>query len=147
VNGRRVFASTLIRNEAEAAKGWWWNYDLTPKQITDDINEHGIRLVDLSAYIVDGKTLYSYVGIKNEGLDARAWWWDANVNPQFVADRIKEHGARMIDIEVHGNGNLSVIMVKNDGTYWWWGHGLTQGRFTRSRGAKYSASAVNLLNF
>jgi hypothetical protein len=31
----------------------------------------------------------------------------------------------MIDIEVHGNGNLSVIMVKNDGTYWWWGHGLT----------------------
>ena len=31
----------------------------------------------------------------------------------------------MIDIEVHANGNLSVVMVQNDGTAWWWNHGAT----------------------
>jgi hypothetical protein len=128
VNGQRLFAFTLIRNEGEAAKGWWWNYDLTPDQITKDINTHGIRLVDLDAYLVNGKTRYSYVGIKNEGVDKKAWWWYPNVDPQFVADRLEEHGARLIDIVVHSQGNLSVIMVKNDGAYWWWGHGRTQTR-------------------
>ena len=31
VNGQRRFAFTLIRNEGDAAKSWWWNYDLTPQ--------------------------------------------------------------------------------------------------------------------
>jgi len=128
VGGQRRFAFTMIRNEGEAAKGWWWNYDLTPQQVTDDIDKHGIRLVDLDAYLVDGQLLYSYVGIKNEGVDGKAWWWYPEASPQFVTDRINEFHARLIDLEVLPNGKLAVVMIENDGTYWWWGYGLSQSR-------------------
>ena len=128
--GKRLFAFSLIRNEGKAAKSWWWNYDLTPDQVTADINTHGIRLIDLDAYSVKlpgspAKTLYSYVGISNQGVDGKAWWWYPDVTAQFVSDRINEFGARLIDIEVHPNGNLAVVMVQNDGTAWWWNHGVT----------------------
>jgi hypothetical protein len=126
VNGQRRFAFTLIRNEGDAAKSWWWNYDLTPQQVTNDINLHGIRLVDLDAYEVNGKTLYSYVGIKNQGVDSKAWWWYNNVSAQYVTDRINEFGARLTNIEVLANGNLAVVMEKNDGSHWWWGTGYSQ---------------------
>lgn len=121
VNGQRRFAFALIRNEGLAEKWWWWNYDLTAEGVTADINTHGIRLVDLDVYQVNGQTRFSYVGIKNEGIDATAWWWYVNVTPEYVADRINEHNARLIDIERHPNGNLSVVMVQNNGTNWWWG--------------------------
>ena len=124
VNGQRYFNFALIRNEGVAAKAWWWNYDRTPQQITDEINQHGIRLVSLKAYLVGGQTLYSYVGIANSGIDGSAWWWSPNVSFQTVVDQLKANDARLIDLDVHPNGNLSVIMVKNDGAAWWWGAGL-----------------------
>ena len=126
VNGQRVFAYSLIRNEGVANKWWWWNYDLTPDQVKADINKHGIRLVDLDAYVVNGQTRYAYVGIKNQGVDHQYWWWYVDKTPQYVADRINEHGARLVDIERLSNGNLSVVMVQNDGTAWWWGQGASE---------------------
>ncbi len=126
VNGQRRFAFALIRNEGDAAKSWWWNVDLTPQQVTNDINKLGIRLVDLAGYDVNGKTLYSYVGIKNEGVDGKAWWWYSNASAQYVTDRINEFGARLTNIEVLPNGNFAVVMEKNDGSSWWWGTNYSQ---------------------
>lgn len=125
VNGQRRFHFALIRNEGEASKFWWWNYDRTVQQVTDEINLHGIRLVDLDAYVVNGQTYYSYVGIGNKGVDYKDWWWYPNVSFDYVTNRLQVNNARLIDLEVHPNGNLSVIMVKNDGAQWWWGAGMT----------------------
>jgi hypothetical protein len=126
VNGERRFAFALIRNEGVAEKQWWWDYDVTPAQIAEVIDQQGMRLIDLDVYEVNGKTHYAYVGIANKGVDGRAWWWYVNVDMNYVVDRLAEHKARLIDIEVHSNGNLSVVMVENDGTAWWWGVGATQ---------------------
>jgi len=127
VNGQRRFAFSTVRNGGDANKAWWWNYDLTPEQVTADINTHEIRLVDLDVYLVNGQTRYSYVGIRNQGADQLGWWWYPDVSAQFVTDRINEHGARLVDIERHSNGNFSAIMVENlDGTSWWWGTGASQ---------------------
>ena len=81
VGGKRRFAFVMVSNTGAAAKGWWWNYDLTASQVTDDINKHKIRLIDLDSYLVNGQRRYSYVGIKNAGVDAKSWWWYPDKDP------------------------------------------------------------------
>jgi Beta-lactamase enzyme family/Bacterial tandem repeat domain 1 len=139
VAGKRRFAIVTVRNEGEAAKGWWWNYDLTAAQVTDDINEHKIRLIDLDTYVVGGQRRYSYVGIKNTGVDARAWWWYHNVSPEFVQAKADEHKARLIDIEEPSKGKLTVVMVRNEGVYTRHAWGMSQsqlGKFVASNGVR-----------
>lgn len=131
VNGKRRFAIVTVRNEGDAAKGWWWNYDLTPAQIKSDIHKHGIRLIDLDTYVVNGKRRYSYVGIKNEGVDASAWWWYYNVSPAFVQKKAEQHKARLIDIERPSKGKLTVVMVRNQGVFTLHAYGMTQSRLAK----------------
>ena len=73
-----------------------------------------MRLVDLATYVVNGKRRYSYIGIVNTGVDAKAWWWYVNVSPQFVQQKAQEHGARLIDVERPAPGLMTVIMQRND---------------------------------
>ena len=126
--GARRFAVIWVANTGAAQKGWWWNYDLTVSQVTGDINKHKIRLVDLDTYLVNGQRRYSYVGIGNKGVDASAWWWYPDASPEFVGQKLKEFGARLIDVAPASPGRLAVIMQKNAGTYWWWGLGLSASR-------------------
>jgi beta-lactamase family protein/polyglycine hydrolase-like protein len=134
VNGQRRFAFVLVKNTGDAKKGWWWNFDLTPSQVTDGINDHKVRLVDLDTYTVNGKRRYSYVGIKNTGVDKTGWWWYYNVSPAFVQQKADAHGARLIDIERPSPGKLTVVMVKNS------------GKFTL-HAAGYSEDALNKLTW
>src|SRR5262245_44106199 len=55
------FDGVTVPNSGASGKGWWWNYDLTPDQVTADINEHKIRLVDLASYERNGSRRYAYV--------------------------------------------------------------------------------------
>jgi Beta-lactamase enzyme family/Bacterial tandem repeat domain 1 len=114
VNGERRFAYVWVKNSGEAAKSWHWNYDLTEGQVTDEINKYKIRLTDLDAYDVGGKRRYSYIGIANEGVDAKAWWWYPDVTPKFVQQKAEENHARLIDVERPSAGLMTVIMQRND---------------------------------
>lgn len=58
-----------------------------------------------------------------------AWWTYANQTPQQVSDRLNEHNARLVGLEVQavtnaGEPRLTVRMVANSGAYavpgWWW---------------------------
>lgn len=131
VDGKRRFAIVTVRNEGDAAKGWWWNYDLTPAQVKADIDEHGIRLIDLDTYVVNGKRRYSYVGIENQGVDASAWWWYHDVSPAFVQKKAEQHKARLIDIERPSKGKLTVVMVRNEGVFTLHAYGVTQSRLAK----------------
>jgi hypothetical protein len=51
VNGQRFFACVWVLNDGGAGKRWHWNYDLTVDQVTDEINKHKIRLIDLHSYL------------------------------------------------------------------------------------------------
>ena len=112
--GKRFFAYVWVKNTGAAGKAWHWNYDLTVKQVVSEINKHKVRLVDLGTYVVNGKRRYSYIGIANKGVDAKAWWWYVNVSPQFVQQKAQEHGARLIDVERPSAGRMTVIMQRND---------------------------------
>ena len=112
--GKRRFAYAWIENTGSAAKGWHWNYDLTVKGVTKEINKYKVRLIDLDTYVVNGKRRYSYIGIDNQGVDGRAWWWYVNVTPKFVQQHAEANSARLIDVERPKAGRMSVIMVRND---------------------------------
>jgi hypothetical protein len=114
VSGQRHFAYVWVRNEGDAGKGWHWNYDLTVDQVTDEINKFKIRLIDIQAYIVSGQRRYSYIGIANEGIDGKAWWWYPDVTPQFVQQQAQEHKARLIAVDRPSEGLMTVVMQRND---------------------------------
>lgn len=113
VNGHRRFAFAWVRNAGAAGKRWHWNYDLTVEQVVAEINKHKVRLIDLATYVVNGHRRYSYIGIANQGVDARAWWWYVNVTPQFVQQKAMQHRARLIDVERPSAGRMTVIMQRN----------------------------------
>jgi Beta-lactamase enzyme family len=112
--GKRLFAYVWVKNTGAAGKTWYWNYDRSLKQVVAEINKYKVRLVDLATYVVNGKRRYSYIGIANTGVDAKAWWWYVNVSPQFVQEKAQEHGARLIDVERPSPGLMTVIMQRND---------------------------------
>ncbi len=118
VGGQRRFAIVNVANEGEAAKEWGWNFDLTVSQITAEAERYDLRVVDLDAYVVDGRRLYSYVGVKNQGVDARRWWLYENVTQKFVDQKLAENNARPVDVESLSRNSLgptrvSVVMVDN----------------------------------
>lgn len=112
--GKRYFAYVWVRNSGPAGKGWHWNYDLSIKGVIKQINKYKVRLIDLDTYVVNGKRRYSYVGIANEGVDAKAWWWYVNVTPEFVQQQAVANSARLIAVERPKAGLMTVIMQRND---------------------------------
>ena len=111
--GKRMFAYVWVKNTGSAGKAWHWNYDLSVNQVVSEINKHKVRLVDLGSYVVNGHRRYSYIGVANQGVDAKAWWWYVNVTPQFVQQTAQANGARLIDVERPSAGRMSVIMQRN----------------------------------
>ena len=116
-SGKLRFAGVTVPNSGASGKGWWWNVGLTAAGVKQDIDRHGIRLVDLAVYEQGGERRFAYVGIKNEGEDARGWWWYHDVSPAFVQRKAEEHGARLVDIERHRSNTLTVVMVRNAGLF------------------------------
>src|SRR6266540_2476505 len=116
VNGQRNFAYVWVKNAGEAGKGWHWNYDLTVDGVTDEINKYGVRLIDLDTYLVNGKRRYSYIGIANQGVDGKAWWWYPDVTPKFVQQKAQENHARLIDVEQYvknGKVRFAASLIDN----------------------------------
>jgi hypothetical protein len=114
VNGERRFAYVWVKNTGSAGKRWHWNYDLTAKQVADEIDKYKIRFTDLDVYDVDGARRYAYIGIANEGVDGKAWWWYPDVTPKFVQQKVEENHARLIDVERPSAGLMTVVMQRND---------------------------------
>jgi len=133
------FSVSIIPNTGKREKTWWWDHDLTAQQVVDAINDLGMRIIDLDAYQKGGSTLYSYVGILNQGVDAKAWWLHFDIPFAEVGQALADNNARLMDIEAHPNGNFTVVMVADDGKGWWWGAGLTAerlGAFVDNKGSR-----------
>ncbi len=125
------FNAVLIRNQGIHQKGWWWYYGVSPAFISEKLNENKARLIDLESYWVNGEQRFAVVMVPNTGDDGKAWWWYYNVSASFVADKLSENQARLIDIEtevINGERRYSVVMIKNQGAdskAWWWYYNVT----------------------
>ncbi|HET9958202.1 MAG TPA: serine hydrolase [Polyangiaceae bacterium] len=129
VNGQPRFAFSTVRNEGTAAKGWWWNYDVTVDQVTRDINLHHLQLTSLKSYDTPNGRRFVYVGIKNEGTDARNWWWHPGETPDGIGRMLRDNSARLVTMDRTEPGRFAVIMVQDPSPrYSWWAHGTEQER-------------------
>lgn len=64
------------------------------------------------------------------------WHWYHGLSAEQVKQRYREHGDRIVDLEVHTTAPLrfAVATVRNEGVYrrgWYWYHGLTAGQLKR----------------
>jgi hypothetical protein len=121
--GNEVFAAVMVDNTGSAAKSWWWYADVSPSFISAKLATNHARLIDLSATVVNGKTVYNAVMARNTGSDTAAWWYYYNQTPDQVSSLLNTNHARLIDIEAEDSGHFDVIMVKNTGSAadrWWW---------------------------
>lgn len=119
------FAVVLVSNTGAQARSFWYFHDVTASFLSDQLTAHGARLTSLKTRTVSGQTLHTAIMIANAGGDAIGWWWYLNVTPSFVAQKLGDNGARLIDYERRSNGNLDVVMVQHEGAYSFWFYGLT----------------------
>jgi hypothetical protein len=119
------FAVVLVANTGAQARGFWYFHDVTSAYLSDQLTAHGARLTSLKTRVVGGQTVHTAIMIPNAGSDAIGWWWYLNVTPAFVAQKLGDNGARLIDYERRANGNLDVVMVQHEGAYSFWFYGLT----------------------
>lgn len=125
VDGQRRYAVVMVGNTGAQAKSWWWYVNLDSAQaVNDKLTQNQARIIDLDTFVSGGKRYYNVVMIRNSGADASAWWWYYNVSPDFISDKINEHGARIIDLEPHGDNTFTVVLEKNTGKAWWWYYGI-----------------------
>jgi CubicO group peptidase (beta-lactamase class C family) len=144
-NGVRKYAVVMVKNTGADAKSWWWYYNLNSIQaVSDKLSQNQARLVDLNTFVSNGQRYYNVVMIKNSGADASGWWWYVNVSPDFISQKINEHGARLIDIERHGNGTFSVVMVKNTNTAWWWYYNISTVDQLKHLTVKHNARIIDI---
>lgn len=114
VDGRTRFAAVLVPNTGSNAVSWWWYYGLTFDGIGQRLNQHSARLVDLDAYTVNGQRRYAAVMVSNKGSLARGWWYYINVSADFIATKLSENRARLLDVESLGSGRFMAIMVREN---------------------------------
>ena len=61
------------------------------------------------------------------------------MSPAFVQKKAEEHGARLVDIERHRSNTLTVLMVRNEGTFTRHVYGVSQdflGKYVQSQGVR-----------
>ena len=139
VNGQKRYAVVMVSNTGKDAKAWWYYSDHTIQSLLDKVKDNDARLVDLDSYVVNGQRLYSGVMLKNKGNDAKTWYYYYNVSASFVADKLKDKKARLVDIERHSANTFTVIMEKNPGKAWWWYYGVSMDQvnaLTAQNGAR-----------
>ncbi|NJN15723.1 MAG: beta-lactamase family protein [Oscillochloris sp.] len=145
VNGSRKYAVVMVGNTGAEAKGWWWYVNLNSIQaVSDKLNQHGARLIDIDTFVSNGNRYYNVVMIPNSGADASAWWWYVNVSPQVISQKLDEHKARLIDIEGHGDGTFTVIMEKNDSYTWWWYYNISTVNQIKHLTTKHNARVIDI---
>ena len=110
-----------VENKGKSGKGWWWYLDQTADQVKDLINQHKLRITDLNAYEIGGKTRFSFVVLSATRVKTRArGGWRVGVSAAALKKEVNAKGARLIDIERQLNGAYAGVAVKDPGFYDVW---------------------------
>lgn len=115
---------SLTERSATNPTQFWWLHGVSVAQIRDKINE-GYRIIDLEVEQTSPYRL-STAMVKNEGVYEKTWWWYYGLTSQAVKDKLSQHEARIIDLQVYrvdGQKRYAIVLVKNTGSEakeWWY---------------------------
>lgn len=140
------FSAALVKNQGKYASTWWWYYGLNSNQLVQKLQEHKARIIDLEVYQVNGQQRFAVALVPNTGTQAKGWWWYYNVSPDFIASKLKENNARLIDLETSG-GSYSAVMISNTGANakgWWWYYNVSSD-FIASKLKENKARLVHIV--
>jgi len=151
------FTAAFVKNTGVYKSGFWWWYGQSSDQIKSHISNkkariidyysqisaaklkeklkaNKARLIDLDTYKKNGKTYFSAVMVKNSGVDKKAWWYYYGLTADQVAQKIKQNGARLTDIEFDGS-RFTIVMEKTPAR-WYYYYGLSMDQLNAKTKAK-----------
>lgn len=103
--------------------GWGWYPHAPAGVVTDFIEDHNMRLIDLEV-TSPTRSKFAAAMVHNSGPFARKWWWYYGKTLPQMKELVK--GRRLIDLESYkrnGKRRYAATMVKNTGVAgkkWWW---------------------------
>ncbi|MBI3460393.1 serine hydrolase [Candidatus Acetothermia bacterium] len=121
-----LFSVVMVKNTGAYQKAWGWYYGVDAGFLASQMTVLQSRLIDLETYVVNGQQKFAAVFVSNTGAQNKGWWWYFNTSPDFIAKKIKDNKARLIDLdsyEIDGNRLYSAVMISNKGAdkkAWWW---------------------------
>lgn len=120
------YAAVMVPDSGEqsvAATDWETGY--TFAQVTSWVAANPNRRIhDIEPYEAGSGVRYAFTWISNTGDDTSSWWYYLNTSKEFIAQRLADNGARLVDLERHADGNWSAVMVPTDGNAWYWFTGV-----------------------
>ena len=81
----------------DAETEWYWQSNKTPAEITQFINDNGVRIIDLEIRSTNPFRLTAAF-VKNQGTYASGWWWYYGLTFNQVAEFVDQNNGRLIDI-------------------------------------------------
>ena len=114
-----------IERTSDIQTSWWWYTGVSSSTLTQSLNEHGARLIDLEIDQASPLRLSASM-VRNTGAYASAWWWYFGITANRLSEVLDDHGARILDLEVYvtpAGLRYAVILVPNTGAEakaWWW---------------------------
>ncbi|MCA8957480.1 MAG: serine hydrolase [Planctomycetes bacterium] len=100
-----------------------WRFDLTPAQVTAELQATNGRLVDIEVTETSPLKL-AVATVANTGRFKQDSWWYVDLTAAAVQTYLTNNNARLIDIEVYevgGQVRYAAVMVRNTtGAQWWW---------------------------
>lgn len=117
------YTVVLVDNQGSGSKRWWREYNGSLEDVGAKLDTNGARLTDIdvarfAAY--EGAPRFCAVMVDNRTAAAKSWWWYVNVSPELMASKLRDHNARIIDLERSADGRFAVIMQSAQGEPWWY---------------------------
>jgi hypothetical protein len=130
-SGQIRFTAVMISNTGADASVWWWYYNATPADISNEVSTNQARLTQINAYQTGGETRYAVVMVDNTGAGARGWWWYYNASVPDISSYVQTNNARLVDLDIDPvTGNFNVIMdsCSSGCPLWWWWVGVSESQ-------------------
>jgi Beta-lactamase/Polyglycine hydrolase-like, structural repeat len=109
------YAAIMVSNQGAKASTWWWYLDQTAAQVSQRIDQHKARLLDMERYGTGANERFDIILVPNAGSSAVNWWWHDDLSGQELLEASCRHGARLFDVEApqdHAAGYAG-IMIDN----------------------------------
>jgi hypothetical protein len=113
LDGRSYYSAVMIANTGADAKAWWWYHDVNAAFVSNRLQAHGARLVDIER---NSASLFTVVMEESEG---QKWWWYYGVDAGQVGELAAQNGARLIDLEPYTSGGENPTCCRLDRWLTW----------------------------